>query len=162
MTDIDIPKKNYGPVLISLFCVGIIIFILFTQCEVSNIKLKAKDASLVLIFLALLAYINNYQFLFLLLLGVFIFIYFAPNELINKLFAPFIKTKPMKSIIKKPKENIEIETPELTTDNEITLDTDIEMEEMPESIIVFDDAEDNKELAGPEEDIYLEAKKKTE
>lgn len=86
-------SKNFSPILISIFCIGIIFFILITQCEVSNIRLKPKDASLVLIFLALLAYINNYNWLFILLLGAFIFIYFAPNEYVNKIFSQFIKQK---------------------------------------------------------------------
>ena len=106
MTDnnlIENTKKNISPILISVFCIGIIIFILFTQCEVSNVKLKPKDASLVLIFLALLAYINNYHILFIILLGVFMFLYFSPSDYVNKIFTPFLKKKQdvqTKSIIK--------------------------------------------------------------
>jgi len=159
MADSLEPKKNYSPILISIFCIGIILFILFTQCEVSNIKLKPKDASLILIILALLAYINNYQMLFLLLLGMFLFVYFAPNEMINKLFSPFIKKKEKKSIIKNNIEiddQISVDIPDMNTDNEITLDTDIEIDDNIE-----DDIEHSKvDVEGPEEDLYLTAKKK--
>jgi len=158
MADSLEPKKNYSPILISIFCIGIILFILFTQCEVSNIKLKPKDASLILIILALLAYINNYQMLFLLLLGMFLFVYFAPNEMINKLFSPFIKKKEKKSIIKNNIEiddQISVDTPDMNTENEITLDTDIEIDDN------IDDIEHNEvDIEGPEEDLYLTAKKK--
>lgn len=158
MADSLEPKKSYSPILISIFCIGIILFILFTQCEVSNIKLKPKDASLILIILALLAYINNYQMLFLLLLGMFLFVYFAPNELINKLFSPFMKKKEKKSIIKKNIEiddQISVDIPDMNTDNEITLDTDIEIDDN------IDDIEHNEvDIEGPEEDLYLTAKKK--
>jgi len=170
---IETTKKNYSPILISVFCIGIILFILFTQCEISNVKLKPKDASLVLIILALLAYINGYHLLFLLLLGVFIFIYFSPNDSINNLFLKFFNKekkieKPLRSIMKKPKkveiedtvDTIEIETPDATTDNEstmdqepltdseITLDTDIELDE------------DIEEPHNTEGDYYMNIKKK--
>lgn len=158
MADALEPKKSYSPILISIFCIGIILFILFTQCEVSNIKLKPKDASLILIILALLAYINNYQMLFLLLLGMFLFVYFAPNEMINKLFSPFIKKKEKKSIIKNNIEiddQISVDTPDMNTENEITLDTDIEIDDN------IDDIEHSEvDIEGPEEDLYLTAKKK--
>lgn len=156
------PTSNkLSPILISIFCIGIIFFILFTQCEVSNIKLKPKDASLVLIFLALIAYINNYNLLFLVLLGTFIFLYFGNGEYINKLISGFFKKendKP-KSIIKKPKkvriEEEHFETPEITidtdlettTDNEITIDTDIDLD---------DNIDEPQNTNG---DVYMMAKK---
>ena len=62
-------NSRISSVIVSVFCIGIIIFILFTQMEISTIKLKLKDASLILIFIALLVYINGYEKLFLVLLG---------------------------------------------------------------------------------------------
>lgn len=151
-------NSTLTPVMVSIFCVGIILFILFTQCEISSIKLKPKDASLILIFLALVAYINQYHILFLVLLGTFIFIYFSPNDFINNIFSKFIKTKP-KSIIKKTKkvriEPEEILSPEITletegmSETEITLDTDIDID--------IDDELD--EPQNSKEDIYMNAKK---
>jgi len=151
-------QNKFSPVLISIFCIGIIFFILFTQCEVSNIKLKPKDASLVLIFLALLAYINNYNVLFLMLLFSFIILYFSPEDYINKILSPFFKKDKPKSIIKKSKEkkvrieeeipDIDIETDvETTTDNEITIDTDIDLDDNIDEPINTDG------------DIYMSAKK---
>ena len=61
-------NSRISSVIVSVFCIGIIVFILFTQMEISTIKLKMKDASLILIFLALLVYINGYEKLFLALL----------------------------------------------------------------------------------------------
>lgn len=170
---IEIPKKNFSPILISIFCIGIIIFIIYTQCEVSNIKLKPKDASLVLIFLALIAYINNYQILFILLLGLFIFIYFSPDDYINKLISPFLKNKLPKSIIKKPKkvlieEPVETtESPEQTFDNEITdvtLDTDIEIDDdIDTDIENVPEGDSDIEIEEPQNtngDVYQSVKKK--
>ena len=77
-------NSRISSVIVSIFCIGIIVFILFTQMEISTIKLKLKDASLILIFLALLVYINGYERLFLLLLLVFVIIYFTPNDYFNK------------------------------------------------------------------------------
>lgn len=156
MSDIEVAPKKISPFLISIFCIGIILFILFTQCEVSNIKLKPKDASLILIFLALLAYINNNTKLFLFLLGSFLFIYFTPNNFVLNFLSKIIPEKKPKSIIKK---KVVIEDPNPENDYEdtesmggtevtdITLDTDIELDDIaePENI---------------EEDPYLTAKKR--
>jgi len=126
---------RFSPVIVSLICVGLILFILFTQCEVSSIRLKAKDASLVLIFLALLAYVNGYEVWFLVLLGVFVVIYFMPEGVINKAISPMVKKKG-KKVKPRVKEEVYEETQEYTTDNEITLDTDIddEVENVYESV----------------------------
>ena len=128
--------NKYSSVLVSLFCVGIIIFILFTQCKVSNIRLQMKDASLILIFIALLAYINGYEKLFILLLLVFVLIYFTPQRIIEKYLSPFLNTKNTKKdtkpILKEklPKQEFTEETNEktYTTDNEITIDADIDVD----------------------------------
>lgn len=145
-------KSKYRNVIVSLFCVGIILFILFTQCEVSNIRLKMKDASLILIFFALLAYINGYEKLFILLLVIFVLIYFTPQKYINKFFSPILKKSinQPKSIIKEKSIPDDITEKTYTTDNEITIDTDIDvyddininMEEIDEN---FDGIRDNGE-----------------
>lgn len=135
-----IKNNNYNSVIVSLFCVGIILFILFTQCEVSNIKLKMKDASLILIFFALLAYINGYEKLFILLLIAFVLIYFTPQKYFDKFFSPIIKKK---SILKKENITEEIDEKTYTTDNEPTIDIDIDIDEPDENFDGIIDSEEN-------------------
>ena len=91
-------NSRISSVIVSVFCIGIIIFILFTQMEISTIKLKLKDASLILIFIALLVYINGYEKLFLVLLLVFVIFYFTPSEYMNRVMSYFTQKK---SILKK-------------------------------------------------------------
>ena len=91
-------NSRISSVIVSVFCIGIIVFILFTQMEISSIKLKLKDASLILIFLALLVYINGYEKLFLFLLVIFVIFYFTPSKYSNKFMSYFT---PKKSILKK-------------------------------------------------------------
>jgi ABC-type multidrug transport system fused ATPase/permease subunit len=91
-------NSRISSVIVSIFCIGIIIFILFTQMEISTIKLKLKDASLMLIFLALLVYINGYEKLFLVLLLVFVIFYFTPSEYVKRIMSYFTQKK---SILKK-------------------------------------------------------------
>ncbi len=143
-------NSRISSVIVSIFCIGIIIFILFTQMEISTIKLKLKDASLILIFLALLVYINGYEKLFLVLLLVFVIFYFTPSEYTNRIMSYFTQKK---SILKKvrvvedkepeqePDEEYEQEEQEEYQDNdeidnesqantEITIDDDIENEDI--------------------------------
>jgi hypothetical protein len=143
-------NSRISSVIVSVFCIGIIIFILFTQMEISTIKLKLKDASLILIFLALLVYINGYEKLFLVLLLVFVIFYFTPSEYTNRIMSYFTQKK---SILKKvrvveeqeqeqepePEEEYEQEEQEEIDDNydnesqantEITIDDDIENEDI--------------------------------
>ena len=147
-------NSRISSVIVSVFCIGIIIFILFTQMEISSIKLKLKDASLILIFIALLVYINGYEKLFLFLLLIFVIFYFTPSKYSNKVLSYFTPTK---SILKKPKviEELELEPDELDdiddledteqyqqedpddnydtesqTNTEITIDDDIENEDI--------------------------------
>jgi hypothetical protein len=89
----NLQENRISSVIISIVCVGIILFILFTQCEISNIRLKPKDASLLLIFIALLAYINGYEKIFLLLLFIFVVIYFTPTKYIEDISSLFITKK---------------------------------------------------------------------
>lgn len=89
----NLQENRISSVIISIICIGIILFILFTQCKVSNIRLKPKDASLLLIFIALLAYINGYEKIFLLLLFIFIIIYFTPTNYIENITSLFITKK---------------------------------------------------------------------
>jgi len=122
-------NKNYNNVIVSLFCVGIIIFILFTQCKVSNIKLQMKDASLILIFIALLAYINGYEKLFILLLAVFVLVYFIPQKYFENFLSPLIGKKEQKEKIQKRElKNTFTEETNEKTDNEITIDVDIDID----------------------------------
>lgn len=91
-------NSRISSVIVSVFCIVIIIFILFTQMEISTIKLKLKDASLILIFFALLVYINGYEKLFLVLLLVFVIFYFTPSHYVNRITSYFTQKK---SILKK-------------------------------------------------------------
>jgi len=118
--------------------------------EISTIKLKLKDASLILIFIALLVYINGYEKLFLFLLLVFVMFYFTPSYYSNKIFSYFTQKK---SILKKVRvveeqeqeqeqeqdeysqqeENEELDDnydTESQTNTEITIDDDIENEDI--------------------------------
>jgi hypothetical protein len=115
--------------------------------EISTIKLKMKDASLILIFLALLVYINGYEKLFLFLLLVFVIFYFTPSDYFNNIMSYFTQKK---SILKKvrvveevePESEPEQEQEEYQEDEyteqdtesqantEITIDDDIENEDI--------------------------------
>jgi len=140
-------NSRISSVIVSVFCIGIIIFILFTQMEISTIKLKMKDASLILIFLALLVYINGYEKLFLVLLLVFVIFYFTPSDYFNNIMSYFTQKK---SILKKVRviediepepepeqEQQEYEEDEYTeqdtesqANTEITIDDDIENDDI--------------------------------
>ena len=140
-------NSRISSVIVSIFCIGIIVFILFTQMEISTIKLKMKDASLILIFLALLVYINGYEKLFLFLLLVFVIFYFTPSDYFNNIMSYFTQKK---SILKKvrvveevePESEPEQEQEEYQEDEyteqdtesqantEITIDDDIENEDI--------------------------------
>jgi hypothetical protein len=115
--------------------------------EISTIKLKMKDASLILIFLALLVYINGYEKLFLVLLLVFVIFYFTPSDYFNNIMSYFTQKK---SILKKVRviediepepepeqEQQEYEEDEYTeqdtesqANTEITIDDDIENDDI--------------------------------
>lgn len=142
-------NSRISSVIVSIFCIGIIVFILFTQMEISTIKLKMKDASLILIFLALLVYINGYEKLFLFLLLIFVIFYFTPSDYFNNIMSYFTQKK---SILKKVRvvEEVEPESEpepeqeqeeyqedeyteqdtESQANTEITIDDDIENEDI--------------------------------
>jgi hypothetical protein len=138
-------NSRISSVIVSVFCIGIIVFILFTQMEISTIKLKMKDASLILIFLALLVYINGYEKLFLFLLLVFVIFYFTPSDYFNNIMSYFTQKK---SILKKVRVVEEVEPEhepeqeeyqedeyteqdtESQANTEITIDDDIENEDI--------------------------------
>jgi hypothetical protein len=135
-------NSRISSVIVSIFCIGIIIFILFTQMEISTIKLKLKDASLILIFIALLVYINGYEKLFLVLLFVFVIFYFTPSEYTNKIVSYFTQKK---SILKKVRVVEEQEQePEQEPDEEY------EQEEQDEDQEEIDDNYDTESQANTE------------
>jgi len=135
-------NSRISSVIVSVFCIGIIIFILFTQMEISTIKLKLKDASLILIFLALLVYINGYEKLFLVLLLVFVIFYFTPSEYTNRIMSYFTQKK---SILKKVRVVEEQEQePEQEPDEEY------EQEEQEEYQEEIDDNYDTESQANTE------------
>jgi hypothetical protein len=135
-------NSRISSVIVSVFCIGIIIFILFTQMEISTIKLKLKDASLILIFLALLVYINGYEKLFLVLLLLFVIFYFTPSEYTNRIMSYFTQKK---SILKKVRVVEEQEQePEQEPDEEY------EQEEQDEDQEEIDDNYDTESQANTE------------
>lgn len=133
-------NSRISSVIVSIFCIGIIIFILFTQMEISTIKLKLKDASLILIFIALLVYINGYEKLFLVLLLVFVIFYFTPTEYTNRIMSYFTQKK---SILKKVRV-VEEQEPEQEPDEEY------EQEEPDEDQEEINDNYDNESQANTE------------
>jgi len=125
---------TWFPNLINIVGIIVVIIIFFTQSEKSSIKLKAKDASLILVLLAFMAYINGYEKLFILFLVSFLIIYFLPMEKISNLFG-----KNKKKVVRRirridpeeyeqvPEQEQEVyDEMESQSENEITLDTDIE------------------------------------
>ena len=135
-------NSRISSVIVSVFCIGIIIFILFTQMEISTIKLKLKDASLILIFIALLVYINGYEKLFLVLLLVFVIFYFTPSEYTNRIMSYFTQKK---SILKKVRV---VEEKEQEPDEEYEQEEQYEELESEETEI--DDNYDNESQANTE------------
>lgn len=135
-------NSRISSVIVSVFCIGIIIFILFTQMEISTIKLKLKDASLILIFLALLVYINGYEKLFLVLLLVFVIFYFTPSEYTNRIMSYFTQKK---SILKKVRV-VEEQEPEQEPDEEYEQEEQDEDEDQEE----IDDNYDTESQANTE------------
>jgi hypothetical protein len=134
-------NSRISSVIVSVFCIGIIIFILFTQMEISTIKLKLKDASLILIFLALLVYINGYEKMFLVLLLVFVIFYFTPSEYVNRIMSYFTQKK---SILKKVR---------VVEDRELEPEPDeeyLEQEEQEEDQEEIDDNYDTESQANTE------------
>lgn len=135
-------NSRISSVIVSVFCIGIIIFILFTQMEISTIKLKLKDASLILIFIALLVYINGYEKLFLVLLLVFVIFYFTPSEYTNRIMSYFTQKK---SILKKVRV---VDNKEQEPDEEYEQEEQYEELESEETEI--DDNYDNESQANTE------------
>jgi len=117
-------------IIISMFCIGIIFFIFMTRCKVSKIQLKMKDASLILIFFALLAYINGHEYLFVFILIAFSIIYFTPQHYFDHYLSKFLGKKNKKN----PKE------PPQEPPQESTIETDIEIDDN----ITIDEQEDQE------------------
>jgi len=117
-------------IIISMFCIGIIFFIFMTRCKVSKIQLKMKDASLILIFFALLAYINGHEYLFVFILLAFSIIYFTPQHYFDHYLSKFLGKKNKKN----PKE------PPQEPPQESTIETDIEIDDN----ITIDEQEDQE------------------
>ena len=149
-------------ITISLLCIAIITIIFFSQYDIHNLNLEPKDASIILLVLAFIAYINKYEKLFLLFLGIFILIYFIPNEKINSFIKPIFdkftnykesftsttstkkpkektKNKKLKAKIIEDTDNDDeaidnIENNEITIDDQISILDDIETDNITEKI----------------------------
>lgn len=123
-------------IIISMFCIGIIFFIFMTRCKVSKIQLKMKDASLILIFFALLAYINGHEYLFIFILLAFSIIYFTPQHYFDQYLSKFLGKKDKKISHQEPMQEPTIET----------IETDIEIDDN----ITIDEQEDQEQEQGQE------------
>lgn len=130
-------------IIISMFCIGIIFFIFMTRCKVSKIQLKMKDASLILIFFALLAYINGHEYLFVILLLAFSIIYFTPQHYFDHYLSKFLGKKEKKNHSHAPLQ----EPPQEPTIE--TIETDIEIDD---NITVDEQEPDNE----PDNEPYNE------
>ena len=75
-------------ITISLLCIAIITVLFFTQYDIKKLNFEPKDASIILLVLAFVAYVNKYEKLFLLFLGIFILIYFIPLEKLKSFIQP--------------------------------------------------------------------------
>ncbi len=118
-------------IIISMFCIGIIFFIFMTRCKVSKIQLKMKDASLILIFFALLAYINGHEYLFVFILLAFSIIYFTPQHYFDHYLSKFLGKKEKKVLHQEPLQEPTIETIEtdIEIDDNITIDEQEDQED---------------------------------
>ena len=107
-----------------MFCIAVIFFIFMTRCKVAKIQLKMKDASLILIFFALLAYINGHEYLFVMLLLAFSIIYFTPQHYFDSYLSKFLGKKEKKISLQEPPQEPTIETIEtdIEIDDNITID----------------------------------------
>lgn len=125
-------------IIISIFCIAVIFFIFMTRCKVAKIQLKMKDASLILIFFALLAYINGHEYLFVMLLLAFSIIYFTPQHYFDSYLSKFLGKKEKKILRQEPPQELTIET----------IETDIEIDDN----ITIDEQEDHEQDHEQEQD----------
>lgn len=116
-------------IIISMFCIGIIFFIFMTRCKVSKIQLKMKDASLILIFFALLAYINGHEYLFVFILLAFSIIYFTPQHYFDHYLSKFLGKKEKKSHLQAPLQDPPQEPTIETIETDIEIDDNITVDE---------------------------------
>lgn len=116
-------------IIISMFCIGIIFFIFMTRCKVSKIQLKMKDASLILIFFALLAYINGHEYLFVFILLAFSIIYFTPQHYFDHYLSKFLGKKDKKSHLQAPPQEPPQEPTIETIETDIEIDDNITVDE---------------------------------
>jgi hypothetical protein len=102
-----------------------------TRCKVSKIQLKMKDASLILIFFALLAYINGHEYLFVFILLAFSIIYFTPQHYFDQYLSKFLGKKDKKISHQEPIQEPTIETIEtdIEIDDNITIDEQEDQED---------------------------------
>jgi len=116
-------------IIISMFCIGIIFFIFMTRCKVSKIQLKMKDASLILIFFALLAYINGHEYLFVFILLAFSIIYFTPQHYFDHYLSKFLGKTEKKSHPQAPLQELPQEPTIETIETDIEIDDNITVDD---------------------------------
>ncbi len=90
-----------------------------------------KDASLILIFFALLAYINGHEYLFVFILLAFSIIYFTPQHYFDSYLSKFLGKKDKKNIYQEPLQEPTIENSEtdIEIDDNITIDEQEDQEQ---------------------------------
>lgn len=131
-------------IIISMFCIGIIFFIFMTRCKVAKIQLKMKDSSLILIFFALLAYINGHEILFIILLLSFAIIYFTPQNYFDKYLSKFLGKKG-KNIPQKILNDIQHENTIETIDTDIEIDDNITIDDQEQENQEYEQEQENQE-----------------
>ena len=113
-------------IIISLVCIGVIGFIIFTQCNIKKLEFKSKDLSLIILVFSFILYINGYEKLFLIFLLGFIIIYFVPIKNLQNLYLKISKKevdeeKKIKKDKKKKKDEKKEEIEKKEEDDEDTI-----------------------------------------
>jgi len=117
-----------------------------TRCKVAKIQLKMKDASLILIFFALLAYINGHEYLFIILLLSFSIIYFTPQHYFDFYLSKFLGKKDKKKMPQDLPQESTIETIEtdIEIDDNITIDEQEEEQEQEQAPDQYQEQDNQK------------------
>ena len=88
-----------------------------------------KDASLILIFFALLAYINGHEYLFVFILLAFSIIYFTPQHYFDNYLSIFLGKKEKKNYSQNSLQDPPQESTIETIDTDIDIDDNITIDE---------------------------------
>lgn len=123
-------------IIISLVCIGVIGFIIFTQCNIKKLEFKSKDLSLIILVFSFILYINGFEKLFLLFLLGFIIIYFVPIKNLKNLYLKMSNNEEenIEKKVKKDKKSKKDEKKEEIERKEIEDDDTISISDLSDSI----------------------------